>query len=150
MDLYSAMRVAGSGLEVQRSRLNVTAQNLANTNTTQTPEGGPYRAKQLVVETEAGGRQGSFEAALQGFSGGGVDPQQARVQEIRENDDPPRMVYEPDHPHANDDGYVAYPDIDRSTQMVDMMEASRAYQANATTVSAARNMALRALQIGRG
>jgi len=146
MDLFTAMKVGGSGLQAQRVRLNLTTQNLANINTTQTPEGGPYRAKRVVLGTEQGGGARSFEAALSGARG--PDAEYARVREITESDAEPKQVYDPGHPDANEEGYVAMPNINRVTQMTDLMEATRNYKANTMTISAAREMALHALRIG--
>ena len=147
MDLFTAMEVGGSGLQAQRTRLNLTAQNLANANTTQTPEGGPYRAKQVVLGTDGGSSAGSFEAAL--GQARGAQPEQVEVQRVQENQEPPKQVYDPGHPHADEEGYVAMPNVDTVTQMTNLMDASRAYKANTQTVSAAREMAMNALRIGQ-
>lgn len=150
MDLFSAMDVASSGLAAQRARLQVASENLANKETTQTPDGGPYRAKRVVLRTQhdSPGEGVSFEQAMQEAQGG---PRESYVQveEVIRNEGEPRMVHDPSHPHANEDGYVAYPDIDTATQMTDLMSASRNYQANTMAVSTARDMALDALRIGR-
>ena len=146
MDLFTAMKVGGSGLQAQRVRLNLATENLANINTTQTPEGGPYRAKRVVLGAERGGDPVSFEAALRGAQG--PDAEYVRVREVTESDADPKQVYDPGHPDADEEGYVAMPNINRVTQMTDLMEATRNYKANTMTISAAREMALHALRIG--
>ncbi|MEF8794302.1 MAG: flagellar basal body rod protein FlgC [Thiohalorhabdus sp.] len=147
MDLFTAMQVGGSGLQAQRTRLNLTAQNLANANTTQTPEGGPYRAKQVVLGTENGGNGHTFQAALDQASR--PQPEHVTVQQVNESQEPAKEVYDPSHPHANEEGYVAMPNVDTVTQMTNLMDATRAYKANTQTVSAAREMAMNALRIGQ-
>ena len=150
MDLFSAMDVGSSGLKAQRLRLNLTAQNLANANTTETPEGGPYEAKRAVFATQgAGSTPGSFEAAFQGAWNGGPRPEGVEVREVVESQQPPRQVYDPAHPDADEDGYVAKPAVDTVTEMTDLMSATRAYKANTQTISAAREMAMHALRIGQ-
>lgn len=151
MNLFSSMDVAGSGLAAQRARLQVATENLANKETTQTAEGGPYRAKRVVLRTQAEGPgQGvSFDQAMQEAQGNGKQASYVQVEDVVRNEGEPRRVYDPSHPHADEDGYVAYPDIDTATQMTDLMSASRNYQANTMAVSAARDMALDALRIGR-
>lgn len=150
MNLFSSMDVAGSGLAAQRARLQVATENLANKETTQTPEGGPYRAKHVVLRTqqEAPGKGLSFDQAMQEAQGG-KQASYVQVEDVVRNEGDPRMVYDPSHPHADEDGNVAYPDIDTATEMTDLMSASRNYQANTMAVSAARDMALDALRIGR-
>ena len=154
MDLFTAMHVGGSGLAAQRVRLNLAAENLANANTTQTPEGGPYRAKRVVLHSEPGQQgPGDFESYLRAGGaqalGGQAQPEYVQVHNIVEDQSDPREVYDPGHPDANEEGFVKMPNIDTTTQMVDLMEASRSYRANTMTVSAAREMAMHALQIGK-
>jgi flagellar basal-body rod protein FlgC len=146
MDLFTAMKVGGSGLQAQRVRLNLATQNLANINTTQTPDGGPYRAKRVVLAAQEGGNAASFEEALRGAGGPGAE--YVEVRQVVESDAEPKRVYDPAHPDADEQGYVAMPNINRVTQMTDLMDATRNYKANTMTISAAREMALHALRIG--
>lgn len=146
MDLFTAMKVGGSGLQAQRVRLNLATQNLANLNTTDTPEGGPYRAKRVVLSAQEAGSPASFEEALRGA--GGPDAEYVEVRQVVESQAEPKRVYDPGHPDADEQGYVAKPNIDRVTQMTDLMDATRNYKANTMTISAAREMALHALRIG--
>jgi len=118
--------------------MDTIANNLANVNTTRTARGGPYR-RQMVV----------FEERLAQASGYGLRGNGVRVSRIVEDDDPPRLVYDPHHPDANEQGYVEMPNVNIVTEMVDMITASRAYEANVAALNAAKAMALKALDIGR-
>lgn len=142
MDIFTAMKVSASGLALQRARMNVISSNMANVNTTRTPEGGPYRKKSVIVEASPL-KNGSFDKAL------GDAVWEARVIGIKEDQSAPRMVYDPSHPDADENGYVAMPNVNILEEMLDMINASRAYEANATAVNAAKSMAQRALDMGR-
>ena len=141
MDFFTAMEVSASGLSAERTRMNVAASNLANAQTTQTAAGGPYRRRDVVLQsTDVPGAQGSeFAQAVRGVS----------VSRIAQDNAPPRLEYDPGHPDANAQGYVAYPNVNPVEEMVDMITASRAYEAGVTTMSTAVNMAERALGIGK-
>lgn len=145
MDFLTGMRVSSSGMSAQRMRMNAISSNIANVNTTQTPEGGPYRRKEVVFAAMPQQRQ--FGEILAGK----VDEDIARVQvtDIRPDRKGPRLEYEPNHPDANMDGYVAYPNINVMEEMVDMIKASRSYEANVSAMNTSKNMALSALEIGR-
>jgi flagellar basal-body rod protein FlgC len=144
MDVLTAMKISGSALKAERTRLNITAMNLANINTTRTMEGGPYRAKSVVfaarpLETGFGG---ALTAAADNL-------RQVEVVEIVEDQAPFREVYDPAHPDADANGIVLFPNVNLVEQMVDMMEAQRGYEANVTALDAIKSMALRALDISR-
>lgn len=139
MEFLPGLAISGSALSAQKLRLDLIANNIANINTTRTEEGGPYRRHLPVFEEKL------QEAMENGFDGNGV-----QVREILQDDSPPRMEYNPDHPEANEDGFVAMPNINIVDEMVDMISATRAYQANVTAVDTAKQMALKALEIGRG
>jgi flagellar basal-body rod protein FlgC len=141
MDFFTAMEVSASGLSAERTRMNVAASNLANAQTTQAAGGGPYRRRDVVVASvDAPGTQGTgFAQAVRGVA----------VTQISQDTAPPRLEYDPGHPQANAAGYVAYPNINPVEEMVDMITASRAYEAGVTTMTTATNMAERALGIGR-
>lgn len=145
MDFLTAMRIGTSGLEAQRTRMNVVASNLANINTTRTPEGGPYKKKEVIVS--ATDVKDSFGQELQSTLNGKL--KEATVSGVVEDKSEPRMVYEPDHPDANEKGYVAYPNINVMQEMVNLMSASRSYEANVTTINASKSLALRAIELGR-
>jgi flagellar basal-body rod protein FlgC len=141
MDFFTAMEVSASGLSAERTRMNVAASNLANAQTTQSAGGGPYKRRDVVMASvDAPGTQGTqFAQAVRGVA----------VSQIRQDAAPPRLEYDPGHPQANAQGYVAYPNINPVEEMVDMITASRAYEAGVTTMTTAVNMAERALGIGK-
>lgn len=143
MDLFGGFAISASGLTTERLHLDLIANNLANMNTTRTTRGGPYKRQvpvfleRLQAEKDAGSNRFSIQKA-------GVE-----VSFIWEDQQPPRLIYDPTHPDANAQGYVAYPNINTVNEMIDLITASRAYEANITTLEAAKNMAQRALEIGR-
>lgn len=143
MRLFSTFDTAASGMTAERLRLDVIANNLANARTTRTAEGGPYRRQRVVV---AARERRDFAAML---SREAVPGQGVRVVQIARDTDPPRLVWDPYHPDAGEDGYVRMPNVDVVTEMVDMISATRAYEANATVIQAAKTMAQAALEIGR-
>jgi flagellar basal-body rod protein FlgC len=134
MGLISTLRASASGLSAERLRMDLIADNLANANTTRTPDGQPYRRKVAIFEPIAPTPR----------MPGGV-----RVAQIAQDPSPPRMVYDPSHPDADPNGYVTYPNVDIVHEMVDMITASRAYEANIQAFNAAKGMFLRTLDIGR-
>jgi len=140
MDLMSAFKISASGLNVQRTRMNVIASNLANINTTRTPEGGPYRRKEVVVSAQPVDK--SFQDVL------GSKINKVEVVEIREDNGPLKKVYDPNHPDADEKGYVSLPNVNLMEEMVDMISTSRSYEANVAATSATKNMLQRALEIG--
>jgi flagellar basal-body rod protein FlgC len=143
MDIFGAMDIGYSALRAQTLRLNVIGSNLANMETTRTPEGGAYRKKSVIFTSE----QNSFARELENSS-----QQQARgvrVERIMTHQGEGKMVYEPSHPDANEEGYVEKPDISLVEQMTDMMKARGSYEANVTSIKAAQRMAMKALEIGR-
>ncbi|VAX20176.1 Flagellar basal-body rod protein FlgC [hydrothermal vent metagenome] len=142
MDLFSAMKIGASGMSLQRARMNVVSSNLANINTTRTAEGGPYRKKSVVAEA-APAEKGNFSSKMDKAIS------KVRVVEIREDQTPPKMVYDPSHPDANENGYVAMPNVNMMEEMTDMINASRAYEANAMAVNTAKAMAQRAIEMGQ-
>ncbi len=144
MGMFGAIDTSASGMTAERLRMDVIANNIANVNSTRTAEGGPYR-RQLVVFAPRGG-SASFGQALAASldAGAGV-----RVVGITRDPAPPKMVFDPNHPDANADGYVAMPNVNVVAEMVDMITATRAYEANVTAVNAAKTMVAKALEIGR-
>lgn len=153
MSLFDAMTASASGMTAERLRMEVGADNLANANTTRTEDGGPYMRKVAVLEPRSGDDQGfpdiqdiSVENSIPGQSetdvGDGV-----RVKGIEEADGEPQRRYMPDHPDANDNGYVLMPNVKPIEEMVDLMGASRAYEANVSAIESAKGMYNQALQI---
>jgi len=139
MGLFDSFRISGSGLTAERVRMDTIANNLANANTTRTEEGGPYRRQMVIFSAVEPERRQRFKI------GGGV-----RVAGIVEDPSAPRLVYDPQHPDADSEGYVQLPNINVITEMVDLISATRAYEANITAINAAKSMAMKALDIGRG
>ena len=149
MDLVSSMEISASALSAQRTRLNVISQNLANANTTRTASGGAYRRQVTVFKAEP--FVSHLTDAINGPSyEAGKDPRQGVLVDGIETDmSPLREMYDPQHPDADDKGYVYYPNVNVVVEMTNMINASRSYEANVTVVNAAKRMALKALDIGR-
>ncbi len=145
MDFFSALGTSSSGLTAQRLRMNLISQNLANINTTHTAEGGPYRRKDVVF-----GASPIQENFLDVLNGEVVSkPSNVRVMGIVEDPRNPRLVYDPQHPDANEEGYLAMPNVNLMEEMVNMISATRSYEANVTATKATKDMALKALEIGQ-
>lgn len=145
MDFATAMRVSSSGLAAQRQRMNTISSNIANVNTTRTPEGGPYRRKDVIFESIPDAR--NFGEILTSQPDRNI--QRVQVTDIHVDRKAPLMKYEPDHPDANDEGYVAYPNINLMEEMTNMIQSTRSYEANVSAMQASKDMALTALEIGR-
>ncbi len=126
MRLFDSLEIAGSSLTAHRLWMDLISQNLANVNTTRTPEGGPYKRRVPV-----------FAERLQGMNN---DFKGVGVERIEADDLPPRMVYQPEHPDADAQGYVAYPNVNVVREMTDMMVATRAYEANLMVVESAKEI----------
>src|SRR5580704_16403005 len=143
-DFATALRVSASGLAAQRMRMNTISSNIANINTTRSPEGGPYRRKDVVFESMPDAR--NFGELV-------TSPPNSDIQRVQVTDvmvDPNvDLRYEPDHPDANPEGYVAYPKINLMEEMANMIQATRGYEANVSAIQASKDMALGALEIGR-
>lgn len=145
MDFFSSINVSSSALSAERTRMNLISSNLANANATRTPEGGPYKRKDAVFAATP--MENRFNRALDGATGKQV--RQVEVSQIVEDQNPPRLQYDPSHPDANPQGYVAMPNVNVVEEMADMIGATRAYEANVTAVQAAKSMAMKTLEIGR-
>lgn len=145
-DFFTGMRISGSGMAAQRMRMNTISSNIANINTTQTPEGGPYRRKDVVFESmpdaKSFGEIVSPTAANSNF-------QRVQVSDIISDRKAPLLKYEPDHPDANAEGYVAYPNINLMEEMTNMIQATRSYEANVSAMQATKDLAISSLEIGR-
>ncbi|HCV23426.1 MAG: flagellar basal body rod protein FlgC [Candidatus Latescibacterota bacterium] len=163
MQIFDTLDISATGLSAQRRKLTAIASNVANVDTTRTDEGGPYKRRRVVMleapkltkfstmleEQRSRMKQTTGRHMMEGeprpgeiFTGAGVLSQEVREEPIK-----PRLVYDPNHPDAREDGYVVYPDINVVTEMVDMIASSRAYEANATVLSAAKDMVNRSLEI---
>ncbi|MFP4362312.1 MAG: flagellar basal body rod protein FlgC [Spirochaetia bacterium] len=152
MGMFSSINIASSGLTAQRTRLDVISDNIANANTTRTPEGGPFRRSRVVFRPRVDQPywEGPFRpAAFDNSVGEGV-----RIVEINEDtDSQPRLVYDPTHPDAIQTGpragYVEFPNVNIVNEMVDMISASRSYEANLAIINGSKSMFLKSLEIGR-
>jgi flagellar basal-body rod protein FlgC len=147
MDFFTSLDVSASALTAERTRMNLISNNLANANATRTAEGGPYKRKDAVFATQKGAQ--AFSDKLAQATKGAVPPQGVQVVEIVEDQRPPRMQFDPNHPDADSQGYVAMPNVNVVEEMADMIAATRAYEANVTAVQAAKAMALKTLEISR-
>ncbi len=150
MAFLSSLDISGSALTAQRLRMDVISQNIANANTTRIENGEPYR-RRAVVFSERPGDTG-FASFLNRAREGQTQPSPGRgvvVSSIATDMSDFKTEYDPTHPDADADGYVRYPNVNEVTEMVDMMAATRAYEANITALNATKNMALKALEIGR-
>lgn len=143
MSLFSALSVSASGMAVQRTRAELLVENMANAETTRTAEGGPYRRKDAVFETDAA--ESPFASVLQTAMGTG--PEGVKVSEVVVDDRDPVRRYLPGHPDADKDGYVAFPRINPAEDMVDLMSANRGYQANVSAISAVKDMIQRSIDL---
>lgn len=142
LGVFSAMEISASGLSAQRVRMNTIASNLANAQTTRTEEGGAYKRVDPVFESVALEKLHAMTPAEHSVSLVGVS-------EIVQDQRPGMMVYQPGHPDASPDGYVEYPNVNVVEEMVNMITASRAYEAGVTSITAIKGMAQSALEIGR-
>ncbi|HET6847368.1 MAG TPA: flagellar basal body rod protein FlgC [Gaiellales bacterium] len=133
MGMFDALSISSTGMSAERLRMDVIAENLANAETTRTPEGGPYRRQEVVLEQASP----TFGEVL-----GGV-----RVAGIVSDTSPPRRVYDPGHPDADKQGYVTLPNVNPVNEMVDLITAQRGYEANVTAMSAAKQMFTKTLDV---
>jgi flagellar basal-body rod protein FlgC len=145
MSLFGAISVSASGMEAQRARAEIITENLANADTTRTPEGGPYRRKDAIFTTTP--VASSFSDMLSAATSDGTSG--VAVSDITVDDRDPERRYMPGHPDADADGYVAFPRIDPAGEMVDLMSASRGYQANVAAISAVKDMIARSIDLFR-
>ncbi len=145
MDFLTSMKISSAGLSVQRQRMETIASNLANAETTRTAEGGPYRRQDVVVSSIP--MDDEFAAVLKTELGEKLT--QALVTRVIRDQNEPRVVFNPSHPDANEAGYVAMPNIDAITEMVNMITTARSFEANVTAIEAAKSLAMRAIELGR-
>ncbi len=147
MSFFSSMNTSATGLTAQRLRMDIISQNIANVNTTRTEEGTPYKRKSVLLQEKNDSKPFSTflsDSIDAGQKNGGV-----RVTKIIEDQKPFKKVYEPGHPDADDEGYVSMPNVNIVEEMVNMISASRSYEANVTAINTTKGMAMKALEIGR-
>ena len=148
MDLFKIFSLSGSGMAAQRSRMTVVAGNLANSDTTRTPEGGPYRRRDVIFQSAPADSE--FSSDLDKLSERADDPQGVEVVGVKQSSRPPRKIFDPYHPDTDDEGYVALPNINAMEEMVDMLSAVRSYEANLATYNTTKSLIRKILDIGRG
>ncbi|MBC8016109.1 MAG: flagellar basal body rod protein FlgC [Sporomusaceae bacterium] len=144
MGMFGAINAAASGLAAERLRMDVISNNISNVNTTRTAEGGAYRRQMVTFAPRESETQFSKVLSEHLDTGSGV-----RVVGISKDNTPTRKIYDPAHPDANKEGYVEMPNVNIVNEMVDMITATRAYEANVTVLNTAKSMALKALEIGK-
>jgi flagellar basal-body rod protein FlgC len=149
MGLFDALDVSGSGLSAERLRMDVTAENLANAQTTQGANGQPYKRKEVVLQEIGGGGFGAALAGAMGTSAQSSSVGGVQVAGIVEDQTPAKQVYDPGHPDANAQGYVSMPNVDPVTEMVDLITASRSYEADVTAMQTAKSMFSKTLELLR-
>lgn len=145
MSVFGAMDVSASGMTAQRLRTDIISQNIANVNTTRDENGNPYRRKTVVFEEKDVTCFNDCLSIASGTVGNGV-----KVSKIVEDDNEEmKMVYDPSHPDADEEGYVMYPNVNTVTEMTNLIDASRSYEANVTAFNATKAMALKGLEVGQ-
>jgi len=150
MGMFDALNVSATGLTAERLRMDVTAENLANAQTTRGADGRPYRRKEVVLAEVQNGGFGSQLAKAMGANGaGGSQPGGVEVAGITQDQTPGKLVYDPGHPDADAKGYVRMPNVDTVAEMVDLISSSRAYEANVTAMNAAKQMFSKTLDLLR-
>lgn len=147
MSMMDAMNVSASGMTAQRLRMDTISQNIANVNTTRDENGEPYRRKIVVFEEK---QSNSFENILNTKLGSVSTGNGVKVSAIEEDTDTPmNKVYDPSHPDADEEGYVTYPNVNTVTEMTNLIDSSRSYEANVTAFNATKSMALKGLEVGK-
>jgi flagellar basal-body rod protein FlgC len=146
MSLMDGMNVSASGMSAQRLRMDIISQNIANVNTTRDENGEPYRRRMLIFSERD---QASFDNILMSKTGAAVGNGVKVSQIIEDTKTPMNKVYDPSNPDADEDGYISYPNVNTVTEMTNLIDASRSYEANVTAFNASKNMALKNLELGK-
>jgi flagellar basal-body rod protein FlgC len=142
MSLFAALQVSASGMQAERTRAETLVENMANAETTRTPDGGPYKRKDVVFSSEL--QESPFSAVFQNELATGVT-----VSDITEDNSPPEMRYLPNHPDANAQGYVAFPKMNPAEDMADLLNTTRSYQANIAAMTAVKDMITHSIDLLR-
>lgn len=145
MSIFSALNISASGLTAQRLRMDVSSANLANADTTKTAEGGPYKAQTVILQ-ESAGSSDTFAGNLAGALGGNA-PAGVEVSGIVDDSNPTKRVYEPENPEADKEGYVTMPNINPVTEMTDLIDASRSYQADVTAMQTTKTVFQKTIEL---
>lgn len=144
--MFNSINISASGLTAERLRMDVISRNIANANVTRTASGTPYRRQVPIMRQVL---PSGFKHVLSGALGRAGIGEGVEIAEIKEDPTPFKQVYNPSHPDANKDGIVLMPNVDTVTEMINLIAASRAYEANVTSINSAKSMAMKALEIGR-
>jgi flagellar basal-body rod protein FlgC len=147
MDLFKIFSISGSGMAAQKSRMSVVAGNLANSESTRTVDGGPYRRRDVIFQ--AAPSPGDFTDELNDIAADRERAQGVEVVGVKQSNRPPRRIFDPSHPDASSEGYVAMPDINPIEEMVDMLAAVRSYEANLSTFNSTKALIRKILDLGR-
>jgi flagellar basal-body rod protein FlgC len=145
MSLFDALNISASGLTAQRLRMDVTSANLANAQTTKTPEGGPYKRQDVILQESSG--SDTFAGSLAGAMGTDDEPAGVEVAAIVDDTNPTKKVYEPSNPSADKQGYVEMPNINPVSEMTDLIDASRSYQADVTAMQTTKTMFAKTIEL---
>ncbi|HEX9663969.1 MAG TPA: flagellar basal body rod protein FlgC [Candidatus Binatia bacterium] len=148
MNLFKMFAISGAGMAAQRDRMSVITGNLANTETTRTPEGGPYRRRDIIFQAVPANAEFA-DLLSENFFDNPEGLLSVEVAGIRQSSRAPRQIFDPKHPDANTEGYVSLPDINVIEEMVDLMSAVRSYEANLTAYNTTKGLVRRLLEIGR-
>lgn len=146
MSFFNSINVSATGLTAERLRMDLISENIANANTTRTPSGGPYRRKVAIFRAQDGN---SFEVMLNQAKGAGTLGKGVEIAGIAEDQSDFKKEYNPSHPDADSQGYVSLPNVEVVNEMINMISASRAYEANVTSINTTKSMAMKALEIGK-
>jgi flagellar basal-body rod protein FlgC len=145
MGLFDALNISASGLTAQRLRMDVTSANLANAQTTRTPEGGPYKRQDVILQESSGAD--TFAGSLAGAMGPDSAPAGVEVAAIVDDTTPTKKVYEPSNPEADGQGYVEMPNVNPVEEMTDLIDASRSYQANVTAMQTTKQVFSKTIEL---
>jgi flagellar basal-body rod protein FlgC len=145
MGLFDALNISASGLTAQRLRMDVTSANLANAQTTRTPEGGPYKRQDVILQESSGAD--TFAGSLAGAMGSSDTPAGVEVAAIVDDTTPTKKVYEPTNPEADKQGYVEMPNVNPVSEMTDLIDASRSYQANVTAMQTTKTVFSKTIEL---
>ena len=144
MSVFNSMKINASGLTLERLKMDIASTNIANVNTTRTEEGGPYRRKEVVFQESLLNARNNITGQMEKKSFG------VKVTEIMEDDENFKIIYDPNHPDADEDGYVMMPNVNMVDEMISLIKTQRAYEANITALNTSKNILKKALEISKG
>ena len=144
MSVFNSMKINASGLTLERLKMDIASTNIANVNTTRTEEGGPYRRKEVVFQESLLNARNNITDQMEKKSFG------VKVTEIMEDDENFKIIYDPNHPDADEDGYVMMPNVNMVDEMISLIKTQRSYEANITALNTSKNILKKALEISKG